>query len=277
MGGIPFPDIDPVALEIGPLVIRWYALAYLAGFLLGWRYAMRLARTKPGQPTADDMDDFLTWAIVGVILGGRIGYVLFYDVSSYVEEPLRILMVWKGGMSFHGGLLGVTAAGLIFSLRRGIHPLALGDVLAVVAPIGLLFGRIANFVNGELYGRVTDVPWGVVFPHGGPLARHPSQLYEALLEGLVLLIVMAVLARRPALRERNGFLTGAFLTGYGLSRFAVEFFREPDAQLGFLFAGTTMGQLLSIPLILIGLVLILVAKSPIEDRQTRVGVHRNAR
>ncbi|HET8729329.1 MAG TPA: prolipoprotein diacylglyceryl transferase [Alphaproteobacteria bacterium] len=253
MDGIPFPAIDPVAFEIGPFVVRWYALAYLAGFIGGWRYCIHLARVAPVGPTPQDMDDFLTWAVIGTILGGRLGYVLFYNLPFYLENPLEALKVWHGGMSFHGGLLGVILAMILFALRRGFSPFAIGDIVAAAAPIGLFFGRLANFVNGELYGRATDLPWGVVFPHGGPLPRHPSQLYEAVLEGLVLFILLLVLAHRQALRRRPGIVGGVFLIGYGVSRFLVEFVREPDAHLGFLWLGATMGQLLSLPMIAVGL------------------------
>ncbi|KAA0686148.1 prolipoprotein diacylglyceryl transferase [Azospirillum brasilense] len=259
MLSVPFPIIDPVAIEIGPIVVRWYALAYLAGFLLGWRYCMRLARTTDRPPSPQDIDDFLTWAVIGVILGGRLGYVLFYNLPYYLEQPLDALKVWQGGMSFHGGLLGVIVAIVAFSWRRGLAPLALGDLIACAAPIGLFFGRIANFINGELFGRVTDVPWAIMFPRGGPEPRHPSQLYEAVLEGLVLFVVLAILVWIPSVRNRTGLLTGVFLAGYGIARIAVEFFREPDPQLGFLFAGATMGQLLSVPLVAVGIGLIAFA------------------
>ncbi|CAK0755844.1 Phosphatidylglycerol--prolipoprotein diacylglyceryl transferase [uncultured Gammaproteobacteria bacterium] len=252
MLALVFPPLDPVAVQFGPLVVRWYALAYLAGFLGGWRYCLWLAKTNRAAPHPLDYDDFLTWAVLGVILGGRIGYVFFYQGDYYWRHPDEALMVWHGGMSFHGGLVGVVAAILLFAHRRGFSPFAFGDLIACAAPIGLFFGRLANFVNGELYGRVSDVDWAVVFPRGGPLPRHPSQLYEAALEGLVLFVVLAVLARKSTLRHRPGALCGVFWIGYGLSRIAVEFFREPDAQLGFLFAGATMGQLLSLPMVLIG-------------------------
>ena len=257
---LPFPAVDPIAFEFGPLVIRWYALAYLAGFVLGWRYAMALSRSNVGSPQAIDYDDFLTWAVLGVILGGRIGYVLFYQFGYYLSDPAQIFMVWHGGMSFHGGFLGVIVAVLVFSRQRGFSPLAFGDLWACAAPIGLFFGRIANFINGELYGRVTDVSWAVMFPRGGPLPRHPSQLYEAALEGALLFVVLGVLARMPAVRSRPGTLIGVFFIGYGLARTTVEFFREPDAQLGFLFAGATMGQLLSLPMIVIGIGFVLYAR-----------------
>lgn len=260
MLAIAFPAIDPVAVELGPLVIRWYALAYIVGFVAGWRYCMRLARSGPARPTAQDFDDFLPWAVVGVILGGRFGYVLFYNLPHYLQNPLEALMVWQGGMAFHGGLLGIIVAIVLYARRHGFSPFALGDLIACAAPIGLFFGRIANFVNGELYGRATDVAWAVEFPRGGFVPRHPSQLYEAALEGLVLFVVLAVMVRDPAIRARPGILGGVFLAGYGLSRFVVEFFREPDPQLGLLFAGATMGQLLSVPMILGGAGLALWAR-----------------
>ena len=183
MTGIPFPNIDPIAIEIGPLAIRWYALAYIMGILLGWRYCLHLARQGAMHPNAQDIDDFVVWSVVGIILGGRIGYVVFYNAANYLQNPLDILKVWEGGMSFHGGFIGVVVTILVFSWRRGFSPLALSDIVASAAPIGLFFGRIANFTNGELFGRVTDVPWSVIFPRGGELPRHPSQLYEALIEG----------------------------------------------------------------------------------------------
>lgn len=254
MLALAFPVVDPVAVQIGPLAIRWYALAYLAGFLLGWRYCIYLARRRRGRPDAMDFDDFLTWAVAGAILGGRLGYVLFYNLPYYLESPLEVLMVWQGGMSFHGGLLGVILAVLLFCRARELSPFVFGDLIACAAPIGLFFGRIANFVNGELYGRAApDFEWAMVFPRD-PLqvARHPSQLYEAALEGLLLFVVLALLVRRPSVVERPGLLAGVFLAGYGLARAFVEFFREPDAQLGFLWGGATMGQLLCVPMIAVG-------------------------
>ncbi|WP_207477747.1 prolipoprotein diacylglyceryl transferase [Arenibaculum pallidiluteum] len=263
MLAIAFPNIDPVAVQLGPIAIRWYALAYLVGFVAGWRYCLSLARTNPAPPGPKDFDDFLTWAVIGVILGGRIGYVLFYNFSFYLTEPLQALAVWQGGMSFHGGMAGVVIAIFVFSWRRGFSPLALGDLVAAAAPIGLFFGRLANFVNGELFGRPTDVPWGVVFPRGGPLPRHPSQIYEAVLEGLVLFVVLHLLARRREIRARPGTVAGVFFIGYGLARITAELFREPDAQLGFLLGGhATMGQLLSIPMVLAGVALVAYARRP---------------
>lgn len=253
---LPYPQIDPIAFEIGPLAIRWYALAYIGGLLLGWWYCRRLtARSPDGNVTVQAFDDFLLWATLGVLLGGRLGYVLFYMPGYYLENPAQILVLWEGGMAFHGGLLGVVAALLLFAWKRGIKVFALSDVVACAAPIGLFLGRVANFINAELYGRPADVPWAMVFPGGGPLPRHPSQLYEAILEGLLLFIVLFVVQRRGGL-TRPGLATGVFLAGYGVGRFAAEFFREPDAFLGFLALGTTMGQLLSIPMILAGAALI---------------------
>ena len=257
---LPFPGIDPVAIALGPLVIRWYALAYLAGLLLGIRYAMALARRNPGPPQPADYDDFLVWAVLGVVLGGRTGYVLFYQFDLYLSDPTEIFKLWHGGMSFHGGFAGVIVAVLLFSRLRGFSPLAFGDLLACCTPIGLFFGRIANFINGELFGRVSDVPWAMVFPRGGPFPRHPSQLYEAALEGLLLGIVLHLLWRLPGVRGKPGTLIGVFFIGYGLARSVVELFREPDAQLGFLIGGFTMGQLLSLPMIAIGAGFVLYAR-----------------
>lgn len=256
---IAFPSIDPVALELGPLAIRWYALAYLVGLVGGWQYIKYLAKKFPGDITGDDVDDFLFWATIGVVLGGRIGYVLFYNFDYFLHHPMAIVEVWKGGMSFHGGFLGVIVAALLFCKKRGLPMAAFGDMIACGAPIGLFFGRIANFANAELYGRITDVPWGVVFPGGGPLPRHPSQLYEAVLEGLVLFIVLFVLSRPARFRNKSGLFIGVFIAGYGLARSFVELFREPDAHIGFLSAGSTMGQWLSLPMILVGVGLVFVA------------------
>jgi phosphatidylglycerol:prolipoprotein diacylglycerol transferase len=258
---IPFPMIDPVAIALGPLVVRWYALAYIAGLIGGWRYALWLASRPPALVARQRLDDFIVWATFGVLLGGRLGYVLFYKPGHYLAHPDEILMVWQGGMSFHGGFLGVVAACIWFARRHAIPVLAFGDVIAAVAPIGLLCGRIANFVNGELFGRTTDVPWAMVFPSGGPLPRHPSQLYEAALEGALLLAVLFLIARFTGALQRPGLVLGALLLGYGLARSIVELFREPDAFLGFLIAGATMGQLLSLPMVVAGLVLILRARA----------------
>jgi phosphatidylglycerol:prolipoprotein diacylglycerol transferase len=253
---IPFPAFDPVLISIGPVAIRWYALAYIFGILLGWLYARAIIRSErlwggPAPLTAVDFDDFVLWVTLGTILGGRLGYVLFYNPAYFAAHPAEIVQLWKGGMSFHGGFLGCVLAVMLFARARSIPMLSLGDITCAVGPIGLFLGRLANFVNAELWGRPTDVPWAVVFPGGGPLPRHPSQLYEAALEGLVLFAVLAFLIRGGALR-RPGLVIGAFALGYGLARSFAELFREPDPQLGFLWGGLTMGMLLSLPMILAG-------------------------
>ncbi|HCM83849.1 MAG TPA: prolipoprotein diacylglyceryl transferase [Alphaproteobacteria bacterium] len=256
---LAFPEIDPIAFQIGPMAIRWYALAYIAGLLLGWQYAAHWARKNTWRPNAEDFENFLTWAIFGVVLGGRIGYCLFYQPEYYLSHPAEILMVWHGGMSFHGGALGVIAAIIAFARFNKIHWMALGDLVAAATPIGLFFGRIANFINGELYGRVTDSSLGMVFPNGGELPRHPSQLYQAAMEGLILFAVLFFVLRNDKLRARHGFTGGAFLAGYGCARIIGELFREPDAFLGFIGI-FTMGQLLSLPMIAVGVFLMLRAR-----------------
>lgn len=247
---IPFPDIDPVALAIGPVEIRWYALAYLAGFLLGWRYAIHLCRLDQNKfrPNEDDIDDFMTWAILGILLGGRLGYVLFYNFGYYLDNPGDILKLWHGGMAFHGGLIGVIAVTIGYSLYKKISVLRLGDIFACSATFGFFFGRVANFINGELYGRPTDVPWAMVFPGGGPEPRHPSQLYQAGLEGIALFLILAALAHVQKIRHTPGTLTAVFLFFYGLFRFIVEFFRMPDQQLGLVLGPLSMGQVLCLPM-----------------------------
>lgn len=258
-----FPDFNPVAIALGPLVVRWYALAYLVGFIIGWRVALKMAdRTPAGllrAPTRTDVDDFLTWAVLGVVLGGRLGYVLFYNAPHYLSHPAQIFHIWEGGMSFHGGLLGMATACLIYCAKRGLNPLALGDILATVAPIGLGLGRLANFVNGELVGRPTDVSWAVIFPKIDQTPRHPSQLYEAALEGLLLFAIVYGCSRIEGLRRRPGMIFGIFLCLYAAFRAFAEEFRTPDIQLGFIVGNTTMGQLLCIPMFLIGLWLLVRA------------------
>jgi phosphatidylglycerol:prolipoprotein diacylglycerol transferase len=257
---LPFPEIDPVIFQIGPLAVHWYGLAYVAGILIGWFYARRLAmnnalwRNETPAVTLQQLDDFLLWAAGGIVLGGRIGYILFYDLGSVLANPIRAIEIWNGGMSFHGGFLGTTLAMIIFARRNGIVLWSLFDIVAAVVPIGLFFGRIANFINGELWGRLSSMPWAIVFPTGGPFARHPSQLYEAALEGLVLLGVLSwFIYRRQALKS-PGLVTGIFVLGYALSRIFVEFFREPDAQIGYLVGGwLTMGMVLSLPMALAGI------------------------
>ena len=260
---LPFPNIDPVALHLGPVAIRWYSLAYITGILLGWRLvAKEHARRAIPNLTQAALDDIVTWAVLGVIAGGRLGYVLFYKPDYYMEHPGQILRLWEGGMSFHGGLLGVIIAFLLFCRKHKVRFFQLIDVIACAAPIGLFFGRIANFINGELYGRVTDMPWGIVFPRGGApngdnWPRHPSQLYEAGLEGAVLFSVLYYMLKYTRARDKPGMLGGTFIAGYALSRMIVECFREPDDFLGFFFGAVTMGQLLSLPMLAYGLYLVL--------------------
>jgi phosphatidylglycerol:prolipoprotein diacylglycerol transferase len=253
---LPFPAIDPVLVQLGPFAIRWYALAYIFGIVLGWVYARSLIRNDAlwggkAPLTVAQFDDYVVWVTLGIILGGRLGYVLFYNPEYFAAHPLEVFQLWNGGMSFHGGFTGCVAAVVLFAKRHRVSILSLGDITCAAGPIGLFLGRLANFINGELWGRAADVPWAMVFPHGGPIARHPSQIYEALLEGLLLLAALAVLIRRGALR-RPGLIIGAFAVIYALARSFCEFFREPDAQLGFLWGGMTMGMLLSVPLFIYG-------------------------
>jgi phosphatidylglycerol---prolipoprotein diacylglyceryl transferase len=254
---LPYPAINPILIHLGPLAVRWYALAYIVGILVGWMYARSIIaspRLWGGPPplTVIDFDDFVIWITLGIILGGRIGYILFYNLPLFAAHPLQIFELWNGGMSFHGGFLGCMVAIILFALKRKIPILSLGDVTTAVTPIGLFLGRIANFINDELWGRPTDMPWAMIFPTGGPIPRHPSQLYEAALEGIVLFIVLNVLVRCGALKRR-GIVTGSFAVGYAAARITCEFFREPDPQLGFLWGGLTMGMLLCIPLMLAGI------------------------
>jgi phosphatidylglycerol:prolipoprotein diacylglycerol transferase len=262
---IAFPVFDPIAIAIGPIAIRWYALAYIGGIVLGWLYARKIIRSErlwggKAPFTVTDFDDFILWVTLGIILGGRTGYVLFYNLGFFTQHPMEIFKLWTGGMSFHGGFMGCVIAVLLFGWKRNISVLSLGDVTCAVGPIGLLLGRLANFINSELWGRHADasVPWAMVFPNGGPLPRHPSQLYEAGLEGIVLFIVLALLIGGGALK-RPGFIIGAFAALYGVARITGEFFREPDPQLGFLWGGLTMGMLLSVPMILAGIAFMVAA------------------
>jgi phosphatidylglycerol:prolipoprotein diacylglycerol transferase len=269
---LTFPAFDPVIFTIGPLAIRWYALAYIAGIFLAWWYAKRLVNDARlwgprGAPVkALDLDDFVVWAALGVVVGGRLGYVLFYDLAHYIQQPLDIFAVWHGGMSFHGGFLGMMLAMTLFARGRHIPAWSLIDIVATGVPFGLFFGRIANFINGELWGRVTDVPWGMVFCNeyildqnggicpAGEMPRHPSQLYEAALEGLVLFLVIRIATHRLLKLQTRGFVSGVFCTGYGIARTFCEMFREADVQVGYFFNGhLTEGMLLSIPMILFGI------------------------
>jgi phosphatidylglycerol:prolipoprotein diacylglycerol transferase len=260
---IPFPAFDPVLVSFGPVAIRWYALAYIVGILLGWLYARILIRSEavwggPAPLTVQDFDDFVLWVTLGIILGGRLGYVLFYNLPYFADHPMEVFQLWNGGMSFHGGFLGCVLAVVAFARFRKLSILSLGDLTCAAGTIGLFLGRIANFINGELWGRAADVPWAMIFPNGGPLPRHPSQLYEAALEGVVLFVVLLIFIRRGALK-RPGFIIGAFAIGYAIARSFCELFREPDAQLGFLWGGMTMGMLLSVPLFLAGIAFVAAA------------------
>ena len=263
---ITFPNIDPVLIAVGPLAIRWYSLSYIVGILLGWWYARKLVSNTSlwgaRAPISElDLDDFMLWATIGTVLGGRLGYVFFYSFDTFLAEPASIFRVWEGGMSFHGGFLGVTLAMVLFALKNKVPVWSLFDVISAVVPIGLGLGRLANFINGELWGRASDVPWAVEFPAGGFIARHPSQLYEAALEGVVLLVIIAIAIYRFGILRKPRLATGLFVGGYGVARTVVEFFREPDAHIGYL-AGDwlTMGMVLSLPMIIAGLALILSAR-----------------
>ncbi len=270
MSALAFPDIDPVILQIGPLAIHWYGLGYVVGILFGWWYSKRLVATPhlwagnaaPMRP--EDLDDFLVWAAVGIVAGGRLGYILFYDLPRYLANPLDILAIWQGGMSFHGGMLGTILAMVLFARRRGIPAWSLLDVVAAGVPVGLGLVRVANFINSELWGRPADVPWAFVFPNGGPEPRHPSQLYEAGLEGIVLFAVLVWFTWRGLKLKTPKFIGGAFVAGYGLSRIIVEFFREPDAHIGYLLGTSwlTMGMVLSLPMVLAGAWAMATARPP---------------
>lgn len=264
-GGMTYPLINPVALDLGFLQIHWYGLMYVFGFLGG--YALTLLRIRQGRfpLTKEQMSDFLGWIALGVILGGRVGYMIFYQPGRLLEDPLSLIYVWEGGMAFHGGLLGVVILTWLYARKVGIRPLELGDALAPMIPIGLGLGRVGNFIGGELWGRTTDVPWAIVFPGAGPEPRHPSQLYQFLLEGVLLFIVLWWFSSGS---RRRGQVTGLFLVGYGVCRFVVEFVREPDAHLGFIWMNwMTMGQLLTVPMILVGLWLLVIYR---ESDRARV-------
>ncbi len=254
---LTYPNIDPVAISLGPVKIHWYGLMYLAGFLAFLWLGKLRARQDYIFVKPEQVSDMLFYGVLGVVLGGRIGYVLFYNLPQFFQDPLLLLKIWQGGMSFHGGLLGVIVAMWIYQKKQGWGFWKTMDFVAPTVPIGLCFGRIGNFINGELWGRVTDMPWGMVFPFGGPLPRHPSQLYQALLEGVVLFVILWLYSSKP---RPVGAVSGLFLMGYGVFRFGVEFVREPDAHIGYLaFDWFTMGQLLTLPMIIAGLALILWA------------------
>lgn len=266
---LPFPDIDPVAFALGPFVLRWYALAYLAGVGLGLLYGMSLTARASLWPnnkppfTSAELVDFAFWAVIGIILGGRMGYVVFYNPIYFAQNPLEALQIWQGGMSFHGGMLGLIVTMYLFGRSKGANFLSTLDLLGCVTTIGLLLGRLSNFINGELYGRETSLPWGVVFPGAGDLPRHPSQLYEAALEGLVLFVIIRIVTHVGFGLRRPGLVAGIFGVGYALSRILVEFVRLPDVQIGYLYGGwLTLGMVLTVPLLLAGLSLIAYALRP---------------
>lgn len=256
MFAIPFPMIDPVLISLGPFDIRWYALAYIAGIILGWWYLSKLNKKEPTILSQKALDDIIVWAVLGIIVGGRLGYVGFYNFEYYSKYPGDIIKVWQGGMSFHGGVLGFIFFMYLFCLRHKVAFLPLMDLLACVAPIGLFFGRIANFINNELYGTQTTMPWGVIFPGTDGMPRHPSQIYEALLEGALLFVLLRLLVSEDRFRNKAGFLSGAFLLGYAACRSIVEVYREPDHHIGYLFHFFTMGQILSIPMVFFGILLL---------------------
>lgn len=255
---IAYPEVDPIIFQIGPFALRWYALAYVFGLIGAWHYCRWLTKRPPRLIGPEAFDDFLVWATLGVVLGGRLGYILFYKPGYYLSNPLEIFMLWEGGMSFHGGFLGVMLAVGLFARKLKVNYFTMADIVACAAPIGIFLGRLANFINGELFGRAADplaVPWAMVFParmDPAQIPRHPSQLYEAGLEGIALFLILMVLVRLGWL-ERPGRLSASFLCGYGLARLIVEFFREPDQHLGFFLSGVTMGQILSLPMLLVGL------------------------
>ena len=253
---LTFPQIDPIMIHLGPLAIHWYGVAYVVGMLLGWQYAIWLAKRYVPTITKVQIDDFMMWALAGIVVGGRLGHILFFELDRYLAHPLEIFMTWKGGMSFHGGMLGVTIAFILYCRKKNISLLRFADIFSAITPIGLFLGRLANFINGELYGRVTDVSWGMIFPYGGPVPRHPSQIYEAFLEGLVLLLILHIGWRIAASRDVPGRLTGIFLLGYGIARTLVEFVREPEVIHVIFGIDFTMGQLLSLPMIMGGIYLI---------------------
>ena len=256
MTGWDFPNISPIIFSVGPVAVRWYSMAYLFGIVTAWLLVRRNIKKYDLPLTNEKLEDLVFYVTLGIILGGRLGYVLFYGGSEFFKNPLLIFEVWKGGMSFHGGVLGVIAAAYWFARKNGCRFLGITDLIVLYAPIGIFCGRLANFVNDELWGRVTDVPWAVRFPNGGYLPRHPSQLYEACFEGIVMFAVLNFLWRYKSVRERHGLVSALFITLYGIFRILMERFREPDAQLGFFFGHVTMGQILSLPLIVGGSLII---------------------
>jgi len=279
---INFPVFNPVAIAIGPIAVRWYALAYICGIVIGWLYARSLVKNErlwggPAPISLVQLDDFILWVTVGIILGGRTGYVLFYNPDFFVHHPAEIFELWKGGMSFHGGFMGCVAAVIWFARANKLSILSLGDITTAVAPVGLLLGRFANFINSELWGRAADpnLPWAMVFPNDRfQLPRHPSQLYEAGLEGVLLFTILAIMIRLGALK-RPGLVLGSFIAIYGLARITGELFREPDEQLGFLWGGLTMGMLLSVPMVIVGAIIIILTLRRDAPQEVKAEVKAN--
>ena len=268
IAALPFPDIDPVLLEIGPLQIHWYGVGYVVGILFAWWYSRRLvSRPKLWAPRRvlikpEDLDDFLTWAVIAILVGGRLGYVFFYDFSTFIKQPSSIIAVWNGGMSFHGGLIGMLMAMIIFAHRRGFSAFSLFDIITASAPIGIMAVRITNFINGELYGKPTDLPWAIIFPNGGNEPRHPSQLYESALEGLIMFFILRFITHKALKLPQPGFCAGVFVLWYAVSRILIEFVRLPDQQIGYLAGGwVTMGMVLSLPMAIIGVWAIISSKT----------------
>lgn len=258
---MPFPDINPVIIAFGPLAITWYSLSYVTGILLGWYYCLKIVRRFNTTITPQNVDDFVAWVIIGIIVGGRLGYVIFYDPVKYFANPVDILKTYMGGMSFHGGVLGFAISSYIYCYKNSINYIRFCDLCAIVAPIGLFLGRLANFINGELYGNPTDVAWAVVFPYTDGQPRHPSQLYEAGLEGVALFLMMVIATYKYNAISKPGRLSGLFLLFYAIFRLFIELFRKPDNQIGYIAGYFTMGQLLSTPMIILGIYLLLKSRN----------------
>lgn len=255
-----YPFIDPIAISIGPIDIRWYSLAYIAGILIGLFLIKKFVLEHKKNITFDDIDNFLIYIIVGIILGGRLGYIIFYNLSFYFNNPLEIFKIWNGGMSFHGAVIGIIFLTLLFSKFKNKNFFDLTDIICLVSPIGIFFGRVANFINGELYGKITDNSFGIIFPEAGNQPRHPSQIYEAFFEGLILFFILNYFFYVKDFKKSTGSITGLFLIFYSLFRIIIEFYREPDTQLGYIFDFLTMGQLLSLPLLIVGIIIFLKSK-----------------